>query len=96
MKHLSLGSVQMCGVGKCPCLPLLSPSLLDVPCRLNEITKEKEQCCASLAAGEAAGGGQRSGGNSCNGQQGNPVGKRCFIKNILSKIFMPLLSKLLT
>ncbi|KAM5256191.1 glycogen debranching enzyme isoform 3-T3 [Ctenodactylus gundi] len=51
VKHLSLGSVQMCGVGKFPCLPLLSPSLLDVPCRLNEITREKEQCCASLAAG---------------------------------------------
>ncbi|KFO26879.1 Glycogen debranching enzyme [Fukomys damarensis] len=51
VKHLSLGSVQMCGVGKFPCLPLLSPSLLDVPYRVNEITKEKEQCCASLAAG---------------------------------------------
>ncbi|XP_030883464.1 glycogen debranching enzyme [Leptonychotes weddellii] len=51
VKHLSLGSVQMCGVGKCPSLPLLSPSLMDVPYRLNEITKEKEQCCVSLAAG---------------------------------------------
>ncbi|KAM5160944.1 LOW QUALITY PROTEIN: glycogen debranching enzyme-like [Callospermophilus lateralis] len=51
VKHLSLGSVQMCGVGKFPSLPLLSPSLLDVPYRLNEITKEKQQCCASLAAG---------------------------------------------
>ncbi|TEA24430.1 hypothetical protein DBR06_SOUSAS11610017 [Sousa chinensis] len=24
---------------------------MDVPCRLNEITREKEQCCVSLAAG---------------------------------------------
>uniref|UniRef100_A0A8I3WQ05 Glycogen debranching enzyme n=1 Tax=Callithrix jacchus TaxID=9483 RepID=A0A8I3WQ05_CALJA len=51
VKHLSLGSVQMCGVGKFPCLPILSPALMDVPYRLNEITKEKEQCCVSLAAG---------------------------------------------
>ncbi|XP_042853920.1 glycogen debranching enzyme isoform X5 [Panthera tigris] len=51
VKHLSLGSVQMCGVGKCPSLPRLSPSLMDVPYRLNEITKEKEQYCVSLAAG---------------------------------------------
>ncbi|ELV10507.1 Glycogen debranching enzyme [Tupaia chinensis] len=52
VKHLSLGSVQMCGVGKFPSLPILSPSLMDVPYRLNEITKEKEQCCVSLAAGK--------------------------------------------
>ncbi|XP_068808414.1 glycogen debranching enzyme isoform X3 [Struthio camelus] len=51
VKHLSLGSVQMCGIGKYSCLPDLSPSLHDVPCRLNEITNEKEQCCVSLAAG---------------------------------------------
>ncbi|XP_019812558.2 glycogen debranching enzyme [Bos indicus] len=51
VKHLSLGSVQMCGVGRFSSLPLLSPSLTDVPCRLNEITREKEQCCVSLAAG---------------------------------------------
>ncbi|XP_027724061.1 glycogen debranching enzyme isoform X1 [Vombatus ursinus] len=51
VKHLSLGSVQLCGVGKFPCLPLLSPSLPDVPYRLNEVTREKEQCCVSLAAG---------------------------------------------
>lgn len=51
VKHLSLGSVQMCGVGKFSALPLLSPSLMDIPYRLNEITKEKEQCCVSLAAG---------------------------------------------
>ncbi|OWK05594.1 AGL, partial [Cervus elaphus hippelaphus] len=50
VKHLSLGSVQMCGVGRFSSLPLLSPSLTDVPCRLNEITREKEQCCVSLAA----------------------------------------------
>ncbi|XP_052492995.1 glycogen debranching enzyme isoform X2 [Budorcas taxicolor] len=51
VKHLSLGSIQMCGVGRFSSLPLLSPSLTDVPCRLNEITREKEQCCVSLAAG---------------------------------------------
>uniref|UniRef100_A0A8B9DIB7 Glycogen debranching enzyme n=1 Tax=Anser cygnoides TaxID=8845 RepID=A0A8B9DIB7_ANSCY len=51
VKHLSLGSVQMCGIGKYSCLPDLSPSLHDVPYRLNEITNEKEQCCVSLAAG---------------------------------------------
>uniref|UniRef100_A0A8B9S668 Glycogen debranching enzyme n=1 Tax=Apteryx owenii TaxID=8824 RepID=A0A8B9S668_APTOW len=51
VKHLSLGSVQMCGIGKYSCLPDLSPSLHDVPWRLNEITNEKEQCCVSLAAG---------------------------------------------
>lgn len=42
----------MCGVGRFSSLPLLSPSLTDVPCRLNEITREKEQCCVSLAAGK--------------------------------------------
>lgn len=42
----------MCGVGKFPSLPLLSPSLTDLPYRVNEITKEKEQCCGSLAAGK--------------------------------------------
>uniref|UniRef100_A0A8B9TKE1 Glycogen debranching enzyme n=1 Tax=Anas platyrhynchos TaxID=8839 RepID=A0A8B9TKE1_ANAPL len=41
VKHLSLGSIQMCGIGKYSCLPDL----------LNEITNEKEQCCVSLAAG---------------------------------------------
>lgn len=51
VKHLSLGSVQMCGVGKFPCLPRLSPALPDVPYRLNEVTREQEQCCVSLAAG---------------------------------------------
>ncbi|XP_063481653.1 glycogen debranching enzyme isoform X4 [Symphalangus syndactylus] len=51
VKHLSLGSVQLCGEGKFPSLPILSPALMDVPYRLNEITKEKEQCCVSLAAG---------------------------------------------
>lgn len=52
MKHLALGSVQMCGVGKFPSLPVLSPSLPDVPYRVNLITQEKEQCCPSLAAGK--------------------------------------------
>ncbi|XP_043941550.1 glycogen debranching enzyme isoform X2 [Protopterus annectens] len=51
VKHLALGSVQLCGIGKVPKLPPLSPSLTDVPYRINNITKEKEQCCASLAAG---------------------------------------------
>uniref|UniRef100_A0A8C2SMT7 Glycogen debranching enzyme n=1 Tax=Coturnix japonica TaxID=93934 RepID=A0A8C2SMT7_COTJA len=51
VKHLSLGSIQMCGIGKYACLPDLSPSLHDVPYRLNEITNEKEQCCVTLAAG---------------------------------------------
>lgn len=49
----------MCGVGKCPSLPLLSPSLMDVPYRLNEITKEKEQCCVSLAAGKKSHTGEK-------------------------------------
>lgn len=53
VKHLSLGSVQMCRVGRFPCLPRLSPALPDVPYRLNEVTREQEQCCVSLAAGEA-------------------------------------------
>ncbi|XP_063282212.1 glycogen debranching enzyme [Pelobates fuscus] len=51
VKHLALGSVQMCGIGRFPALPVLSPSLTDVPYRLNNITQEKEQCCPSLAAG---------------------------------------------
>ncbi|CAK6439145.1 unnamed protein product [Pipistrellus nathusii] len=51
VKHLALGSVQMCGVGRFPCLPRLSPALPDVPYRLNEATREPEQCCVSLAAG---------------------------------------------
>ncbi|KAG8132646.1 hypothetical protein E2320_010492 [Naja naja] len=51
VKHLSLGSVQMCGIGKYPSLPPLSPALKNVPYRLNEIMGEKEQCCVSLAAG---------------------------------------------
>ncbi|XP_069497645.1 glycogen debranching enzyme isoform X2 [Ambystoma mexicanum] len=51
VKHLSMGSVQMCGVGRFPSLPPLSPSLQNVPQRINEVTKEKEQYCVSLAAG---------------------------------------------
>ncbi|XP_075038622.1 glycogen debranching enzyme isoform X1 [Mixophyes fleayi] len=51
VKHLALGSVQMSGVGRFPALPVLSPSLPDVPYRINNITQEKEQCCPSLSAG---------------------------------------------
>ncbi|XP_006000067.1 glycogen debranching enzyme isoform X1 [Latimeria chalumnae] len=51
VKHLALGSLQMCGVGRFPALPPVSPSLQDVPYRINDIIKEKEQCCVSLAAG---------------------------------------------
>nr|XP_055058383.1 glycogen debranching enzyme isoform X1 [Misgurnus anguillicaudatus]XP_055058385.1 glycogen debranching enzyme isoform X1 [Misgurnus anguillicaudatus]XP_055058386.1 glycogen debranching enzyme isoform X1 [Misgurnus anguillicaudatus] len=51
VKLLALGSVQMCGVGRFPALPPVSPSLNDVPYRMNEVTKQKEQCCVSLAAG---------------------------------------------
>lgn len=53
VKLLALGSVQMCGVGRFPALPPLSPALTDVPYRVNEITKQKEQCCVSLAAGDS-------------------------------------------
>uniref|UniRef100_A0A8C1XPJ8 Glycogen debranching enzyme n=1 Tax=Cyprinus carpio TaxID=7962 RepID=A0A8C1XPJ8_CYPCA len=51
VKLLALGSVQMCAVGRFPALPPLSPALSDVPYRVNEITKQKEQCCVSMAAG---------------------------------------------
>ncbi|XDV47734.1 hypothetical protein PO909_017297 [Leuciscus waleckii] len=51
VKQLALGSVQMCGVGHVPALPPLSPELEDVPVRLNNVTKQEEQCCVSLAAG---------------------------------------------
>lgn len=51
VKQLALGSVQMCAVGRAPALPHLSPALEDVPYRLNPVTKQEEQCCASLAAG---------------------------------------------
>ncbi|XP_028666965.1 glycogen debranching enzyme isoform X1 [Erpetoichthys calabaricus] len=51
VKHLAMGSVQMCGIGKFPALPPLSPNLQNVPYRINEVSKEKEQCCVSLAAG---------------------------------------------
>lgn len=53
VKLLALGSVQMCGVGRIPALPPLSPALTDVPYRVNAITKQKEQCCVSLAAGDS-------------------------------------------
>uniref|UniRef100_UPI00398F3654 glycogen debranching enzyme-like n=1 Tax=Pristiophorus japonicus TaxID=55135 RepID=UPI00398F3654 len=51
VKQLALSSLQMCGVGRFPALPQLSPCLQGVPYRLNYITGEKEQCCVSLAAG---------------------------------------------
>ncbi|XP_030630081.1 glycogen debranching enzyme isoform X2 [Chanos chanos] len=51
VKQLALGSVQMCGVGRFPALPPLSPALADVPHYFNEVTKKNEQCCVSMAAG---------------------------------------------
>ncbi|XP_076827095.1 glycogen debranching enzyme-like isoform X2 [Brachyhypopomus gauderio] len=50
-KQLALASVQMCGVGRVPALPALSPALQDVPIRLNPASQLEEQCCVSLAAG---------------------------------------------
>lgn len=54
MQVLSLGSVQFCGYVKSSRLPQLSPNLLDPkpPVIINEETKEKEQACLSLAAGD--------------------------------------------
>ena len=51
VRHLALGSVQMCGVGRFPALPPLSTKLEAVPFRISPITEQKEQCCVSLAAG---------------------------------------------
>lgn len=51
VRHLALGSVQMCSVGRFPALPPVSAQLDDVPYRISPITGQKEQCCASLAAG---------------------------------------------
>ncbi|XP_029970686.1 glycogen debranching enzyme isoform X1 [Salarias fasciatus] len=51
VRHLALGSVQMCGVGRFPALPPLSSKLEDVPQRVNPATGLKEQCCVSMAAG---------------------------------------------
>ncbi|TMS10047.1 Glycogen debranching enzyme [Larimichthys crocea] len=51
VRHLALGSVQMCGVGRFPALPPLSTNIEGVPYRLSPITGQKEQCCVSLAAG---------------------------------------------
>ncbi|XP_026882893.2 amylo-alpha-1, 6-glucosidase, 4-alpha-glucanotransferase a isoform X3 [Electrophorus electricus] len=51
VRLLALGSVQMCGVGRYPALPPLSPALPGIPYRTNSITKQKEQCCVSMAAG---------------------------------------------
>ena len=54
VRHISLGSVQMCGVGRFPSLPPLSAKIDDVPYRISPITGQKEQCCVSLAAGNLA------------------------------------------
>ncbi|KAM3604619.1 uncharacterized protein V6R79_013990 [Siganus canaliculatus] len=51
VRHLALGSVQMCGVGRFPALPPVSAKIDDVPYRVSPITGHKEQCCVSLAAG---------------------------------------------
>uniref|UniRef100_A0A3Q3IKW1 Glycogen debranching enzyme n=1 Tax=Monopterus albus TaxID=43700 RepID=A0A3Q3IKW1_MONAL len=51
VRHLALGSVQMCGVGRFPALPPLSMKLEDVPYRISPVTGLKEQRCVSLAAG---------------------------------------------
>lgn len=51
VRLLALGSLQMCGVGRVPALPPLSPALPDVPRRINEITKQEAQFCVSMAAG---------------------------------------------
>uniref|UniRef100_A0A8C4D5M3 Glycogen debranching enzyme n=1 Tax=Dicentrarchus labrax TaxID=13489 RepID=A0A8C4D5M3_DICLA len=51
VRHLALGSVQMCGVGRFPALPPVSTKIDDVPYRISPITGQKEQCCVSLAAG---------------------------------------------
>ncbi|XP_029380341.1 glycogen debranching enzyme-like isoform X2 [Echeneis naucrates] len=51
VRHLALGSLQMCGVGRFPALPPLSEKLEGIPYRISPITGQKEQCCVSLAAG---------------------------------------------
>uniref|UniRef100_H3DLB9 Glycogen debranching enzyme n=1 Tax=Tetraodon nigroviridis TaxID=99883 RepID=H3DLB9_TETNG len=51
VRHLALGSIQMCSVGRFPALPPLSAKVEDVPYRVSPITGQKEQCCVSLAAG---------------------------------------------
>ncbi|KAF7653347.1 hypothetical protein LDENG_00084160 [Lucifuga dentata] len=51
VRHLALGSVQMCGIGRLPALPPISTLIDDVPYRLSAATGLKEQCCVSLAAG---------------------------------------------
>ncbi|XP_058498944.1 glycogen debranching enzyme isoform X2 [Solea solea] len=51
VRHLALGSVQMCSVGRLPALPPISVKMADVPYRVSPTTGEKEQCCVSLAAG---------------------------------------------
>eukprot|EP00064_Thunnus_orientalis_P011496 superscaffoldBa00001663_g11527 len=42
VRHLALGSVQMCGVGRFSALPPLSAKIQDVPYRISPITNHKE------------------------------------------------------
>ncbi|KAG9264788.1 glycogen debranching enzyme-like [Astyanax mexicanus] len=51
VRQLALGSIQMCGIGRFPALPPLSPALTDVPYRTNSITQQEQQFCVSMAAG---------------------------------------------
>ncbi|XP_054622579.1 glycogen debranching enzyme isoform X2 [Dunckerocampus dactyliophorus] len=51
VRHLALGSLQMCGVGRFPALPPLSTKVENVPYRVNPITGQREQSCVTLAAG---------------------------------------------
>ncbi|XP_061654774.1 glycogen debranching enzyme isoform X1 [Phyllopteryx taeniolatus] len=51
VRHLALGSLQMCGVGRFPTLPPLSIQIENVPYCISPITGQKEQCCVTAAAG---------------------------------------------
>ncbi|XP_061661978.1 glycogen debranching enzyme-like [Syngnathoides biaculeatus] len=51
VRHLALGSLQMCGVGRYPGLPSLSVKIANVPYCVSSITGQKEQCCVTVAAG---------------------------------------------
>ncbi|XP_037131537.1 glycogen debranching enzyme isoform X2 [Syngnathus acus] len=51
VRHLALGSLQMCGVGRVPALPPLSMKIDDIPYCISPITGQKEQCCVTVAAG---------------------------------------------
>lgn len=54
VRHLALGSVQMCSVGRFPALPPLSAKVEGIPYCVSPTTGQKEQCCVSLAAGSLA------------------------------------------